>query len=376
MNERSWTETRSRPANEAGAKDVELGAETPALPSKLPAVMVTGIFVLLVFYTLYLTAEIAIPLTFALLLKLLLQPSVRMLSRIRIPQPLAALVMIALLFSAIGGGGYLLAGPATAWLQRAPESLPRLEQHLSMLKRPFEQMQQASKEVEKVTEGAGDNTTAVAVKGPGIVDYLFAGTRGLLTGLGITVLMLFFLLAFGDLFMRRLVEILPTFSDKKQAVEMSHEVEHNISAYLVTITIMNSLVGIATALAMWAIGLPDAILWGALAFVLNYVIILGPLTGVVLFFVVGLLGFDTLWHALLPPAAYLTIHVIEGETVTPMLLAKRFTLNPVLVMGSLIFWDWMWGVPGALLAVPMLAVFKIVCDRVRPLAALGHFIDG
>ncbi len=157
---------------------------------------------------------------------------------------------------------------------------------------------------------------------------------------------------------------------------MSHEVEENISAYLVTISIMNALVGVAAGLAMWAIGIPDPILWGTLAFILNYVLILGPLTGIGLFFLVGLMSFDTLWQALLPPAAYLTIHVIEGEWVTPMLVARRFTLNPVLVIGSLIFWDWMWGIPGALLAVPMLAVFKIVCDRVRPLAALGHFIEG
>jgi predicted PurR-regulated permease PerM len=159
-------------------------------------------------------------------------------------------------------------------------------------------------------------------------------------------------------------------------VAMSHEIEHNISAYLVTITIMNTLVGIATALAMWAIGLPDPVLWGALAFVLNFVLILGPLTGVCLFFIVGLLTFDALWQAVLPPAAYFGIHAIEGEWATPMLVARRFTLNPVLVIGSLIFWDWMWGIPGALLAVPMLAAFKIVCDRVRPLAAIGHFIGG
>ena len=139
---------------------------------------------------------------------------------------------------------------------------------------------------------------------------------------------------------------------------------------------MNALVGIAAGLAMWAIGIPDPILWGALAFILNYVLILGPLTGMALFFVAGLMSFDALWQALIPPGAYLIIHMIEGEWVTPMLVAKRFTLNPVLVIGSLIFWDWMWGIPGALLAVPMLAVFKIVCDRVRPLAALGHFIEG
>src|SRR6185437_12761222 len=254
--------------------------------------------------------------------------------------------------------------------------LPRLEQHLRIFRLPIARVQQATQQLEKIAEPGGDGAAAVTLKGPGLVDYIFASTRHLLAGLGITVLLLFFLLSAGDLFMRRLVEILPTFRDKKQAVEMSHEIEYNISAYLLTISAMNALVGAATAAAMYAIGLSDPILWGALAFLLNYVLILGPLTMLVLLFVVGLLSFDPLWLALLPPAVYIVIHIIEGELVTPMLVARRFTLNPVLVIGSLIFWNWMWGIPGALLAVPMLAVFKIVCDRVRPLAAVGHFMGG
>jgi predicted PurR-regulated permease PerM len=271
---------------------------------------------------------------------------------------------------------YAVAGPAASWVGKAPESLPRIEQRLTVLKRPIDRILNTTQQVEKMTEAPGAGAPSVTLKGPGLSDYLFSGTRSLLTGLGITVLLLFFLLAAGDLFMRRLVEILPTFRDKKQAVEISHEIERNISAYLVTITLMNALVGVATGLAMYAIGIADPVLWGAIAFALNYVLILGPATGVVMFFVVGLLSFDTLWGALFPPAVYLCIHVVEGEVVTPMLVARRFTLNPVLVIGSLIFWDWMWGIPGALLAVPMLAAFKIVCDRVEPLMRVGHFIEG
>jgi predicted PurR-regulated permease PerM len=370
-----WSDITSRPAEDTGAEPAVERAEGQALPSKMRSLAITGLFVLAIFYTLYFTAEIAIPLVFALLFKLLLQPGVRLLGRVKVPQPLGALTMIILLFALLGGGGYLLGGPATAWLERAPQSLPRLEEHLRAFKRPIEQVQEATKQVEQLTQNPGEGKP-ISVKGPGLVDYLFSSTRHLMSGLGITVLMLFFLLSSGELFMRRLVEILPNFRDKKRAVEMSHEVEENISAYLLTISVMNALVGVAAGLAMWAIGVPDPILWGALAFVLNYVLILGPLTGMALFFLAGLMSFDALWQALIPPACYLIIHMIEGEWVTPMLLAKRFTLNPVLVIGSLIFWDWMWGIPGALLAVPMLAVFKIVCDRVRPLAALGHFIEG
>jgi predicted PurR-regulated permease PerM len=189
------------------------------------------------------------------------------------------------------------------------------------------------------------------------------------------VLLLFFLLCSGDLFLRRLVEILPTLSDKKQAVDIWHEITRNISGYLVTISLMNAAVGIATAVATYMFGLSNPILWGVLAFVLNYILILGPLSGIAILFLAGLLTFDTTWQALLPAASYLAIHLTESA-VTPVLLARRFELNPVLVIISLLFWYWMWGIAGALLAVPLLASFKIVCDRIRPLMALGHFIGG
>jgi predicted PurR-regulated permease PerM len=114
-------------------------------------------------------------------------------------------------------------------------------------------------------------------------------------------------------------------------------------------------------------------LWGATALLLNYIPILGPLFGTLIFLLAGMLSFDSLWWALLPPALY---HLLEGETLTPMLLARRFTLNPVLVILSLVFWFWMWGVLGAILAVPLLAILKIICDRLRPLKALGHFLEG
>ena len=190
------------------------------------------------------------------------------------------------------------------------------------------------------------------------------------------MLFLYFLLVSGDIFLRRLVEILPRFSSKRQAVDISQQIESDISAYLVTITIMNAAVGIATGIVMWLTGIGDPILWGTVAFLLNYAPILGPTLGVVIFLLAGLLTIGTLWQALLPAGLYLGIHLVEGETVTPMLLARRFTLNPVLVILSLVFWFWMWGIPGAILSVPMLAITKIICDRVRPLAALGHFLEG
>ena len=357
----------------------------PAPPRDARAVFLACILALMVFYTLYFTGEIVLPLIFALLFKLLLTPGYGVLTRWHVPSPLAALIMMGLLVGVLGVFGYGLSAPASDWVSKAPQSLPRIEQHLSILRKPLDRLLNLTHRVEQMADpnrSGGDGKAAKAppapapAEGSSLAGYLFSGTRSLVTGIGITALLLFFLLVTGDVFMRRLVEILPHLSDKKQAVEISREIEHNVSAYLVTITIMNTLVGFATGLAMWAIGLPNPVLWGTMAFLLNYVLILGPLTGVFIFLGVGLLTFESFWHAMVPAAVYFSIHLIEGEAVTPMLVARRFTLNPVLVIGSLIFWDWMWGIPGALVAVPLLGVVKIVCDRVRPLMAIGHFIEG
>jgi predicted PurR-regulated permease PerM len=216
---------------------------------------------------------------------------------------------------------------------------------------------------------------AVAVKdGSGVASALALGTVTVLTRFLATMVVLFFLLASEDRLLRGLIEVLPRFSDKRQAVAIATEIQHHIGGYLLTITVMNTLVGIAAGLAMWACGLGDPILWGATAFLLNYVPILGPLTGVGIFLIAGIITLDGPWIALLPAAIYLLIHVAEGETITPMLLASRFKLNPVLVIVSLFFWHAMWGIPGALLAVPLLAMLKILCDHVEALKPAAHII--
>jgi predicted PurR-regulated permease PerM len=198
---------------------------------------------------------------------------------------------------------------------------------------------------------------------------LFTGTRSFASGFFTTLLFLFFLLVAGEIFLQRLVEIMPRFSGKRQAVGIANQIESDVSAYLLTVTAMNAVVGIATAAVMWLTGVGDPVLWGTVAFVLNFVPILGPLAGVLIFLLAGALAAKTVWLMLLTAGLYLGIHLVQGETITPMLFARRFTLNPVLVIVSLVFWFWMWGVPGAILSVPILAIsFATVSDPWQRLA--------
>src|SRR5450756_459991 len=346
------------------------------LPSDPKVIFLGGLFVLALLATAYVASEIVLPLIFAIILKLLLQPSLSILERWHVPRTIASLLLILTLFATIVGLGAAISGPARTWAAKLPEGIPRLEERLSFMQKPINALQLFLQQVEDFgATGPSSNATAAA-QGPTLLTQLFAGTRSFASGFFTTVLLLFFLLLSGDIFMHRLVEILPRFRNKRQIVTISHQIESDVSAYLVTITIMNAALGVATGLTMWLTGVGDPILWGTVAFLLNYVPILGPALGVLIFLFAGLLTHDTLWQALLPAGLYLGFHLIEGETVTPMLVARRFTLNPVLVIISLVFWFWMWGIPGVILSVPMLAIAKIICDRVRPLAAFGHFLEG
>jgi predicted PurR-regulated permease PerM len=347
-----------------------------SVPWDIKAVFQGGMFFLMLLGACYAAAEIVLPIVLALVLMLVLQPAMRLLERLHLPRGLAALAIILVLFGALAGLGTVLSGPAASWAEKLPQGIPKLKERLSFLSRPMAAVQTFISRAEGLAPGTEAKPLPVKVEGTGLSERLLNGTRNVVSGLLETVLVLFFLLISGDTFLRRLVEILPRFKDKRQAVDISNQIESDISAYLVTITIMNAAVGVATGTVVACAGLGDPVLWGTVAFLLNYVPILGPMIGVVIFLLAGLLTIETLWIAFLPAALYLGIHMIEGETLTPMLLARRVTINPVLVIVSLVFWYWMWGVPGAILATPMLAVIKIVCDRIQSLTAFGHFIEG
>jgi len=338
--------------------------------------------ILAVFYTLYFAAAIVLPFVLAIVLYLLLSPLMRFMShRLRLPRTLSALVLILALFCLVGGIGAAISVPASGWIARAPQSLPTLEKKLGFLREPINLAQNGLKQLATLL---GEDHRAAEPPAPSSVPTIsnlgsvggaiLLGTGAALGKVFTVLLLLFFLLSSGDTLLRRLVEVLPTWEDKKRAVQIAIEIERNVAGYLATITMMNALVGLAAGSAMWLLGLPDPLLWGTFAFLLNYVPIIGPITGIICFFFVGLFIYENPLEAFVPAGIYLTIHILEGETITPMLLARRLTLNPVLVIASLLFWNWLWGIPGALLSVPLLAVFKIVCDRLPGLAALGHML--
>jgi predicted PurR-regulated permease PerM len=300
------------------------------LPSDPKTVFLGGLFILALLGAAYVAREIILPLIFAFVLNLLLQPALRLLDRLHVPRTASALSLIVVLLALIVGLGTAVSGPAETWAAKLPEGIPRLKERLSFVQAPIDSLQQFLRQVEDFGQPRPPANAAPQTPSPTLFSTVFASTRNFASGFFTTVLFLFFLLVAGDVFLRRLVEILPGFGGKRQVVEISQHIESDISAYLITITIMNVAVGAAMALVTWLTGVGDPIFWGTVAFLLNYIPILGTAAGAVIFLFAGLLTIDLLWQALLPVVLYLGIHVIEGETVTPMLLAKRFTINPSL----------------------------------------------
>jgi predicted PurR-regulated permease PerM len=349
----------------------------PVLASPL-SISALILAVLATVYALYVGKEVVLPIMLAVVLKLLLQPTMDFLRlRLRLPSELAALILIIFLFAFIATVVFAISGPASAWIGKAPEFLPALKEKLQVLRQPIDYLQSMFKELESVAASPTQwaSVPTVAVKDPTAISSKLAwSTVSILSRLFSTMVILFFLLAAGDRLLRGLIEVLPRFADKRQAVDIAGEIQRQIGGYLVVITLMNGAVGILTGLAMWWCGLGDPILWGVAAFLLNYVPILGPLFGVGTFLVAGILALEWPWGAFTPAGLYLLIHIAEGEVITPLLLAKRFTLNPVVVIVSLFFWHALWGAPGALLAVPLLAMFKIASDRIEVLQPAGHIV--
>ena len=351
--------------------------EDMPLPTDVRTVFLGGLFGLAVLVVLYVTAEIVLPLVLAVVLKLLLQPLVRLLEGVRVPRPVGAVISVLLVLAALAGAIGALAGPATSWASKLPDAIPQLQSQLTYLQRPIAVMRNMSRQLDSVTGGEPVALPqAPPVKSVNILGTLFTGTATFTAGLFTTMIILFYLLVSGETFMRRLVEILPRFRDKRQAVEIAMHVERDVSAYLLTVACINAAVGLTTGLVMWACGVTNPALWGAIAFVLNFVPILGAMVGMVVFGMASVLSLGVTWWALAPVGLYFGIHLLEGEFLTPMVLARRFTINPVAVILALVFWYWMWGVAGAILAVPMLAITKIICDDLRPLRALGHLLEG
>lgn len=336
------------------------------------------IAVLLVLYTLYFSRTVVIPLVLAIMFNLVLTPVVLALARLKVPAPAGAGLVVFLFLLVLGIGVSTLAPPAADWLRRLPYVIDQLSDKLHFVQVPAKQLKQAEDALSNLGGAPPDTATQVVVmpQSTTLREVLLSETSRFMIGSGTTLVLLYFMLAMGDRFLRRLVAALPDFRTKKQVVEITHQLQSDMSHYLLTVSVINVAFGAVVAMAMFLAGMPNALLWGVMAAILNYIPFLGHTVSAIIIAVVALLSFDDIGRALIPPGLFIVIAALEGNVVTPMILARRLTLNPVAVVAALLIWGWMWGIVGLLLAVPLLVVVKIACDKIEPLRPVGEFLGG
>ncbi len=333
-----------------------------------------GLFILAVFYTLRLAQAFFLPIVLAILLDFLLSPLVRAFRRAGLPEPAGAGVVMLGLVATLGLGIYYLSGPAADYLALAPQSIERVREKIEGMRGSVAQVTEAAEQVERVTEVGEDDARSVEIKGPSLTKQVFGGTTAFLSSATVVIFLTYFLLAVGDLFLQKLVAVLPQFKDKRVAVTIFRETEAQISLYLFTTTLINLGVGVVTGIVMHLLGLPNAVLWGVVAMVLNFVPYVGAVANIVLLALAALVTFEDTGRALLVPGAFLALNLIESNLVTPAIYGNRMRLNTVALFIGLVFWWYIWGVAGAILAVPMMAAFKIACDHIESLSPIGEFL--
>lgn len=337
-----------------------------------------ALIVLLIFalaYVLQASRDLVLPIVVALVIAIVLSPVAAALRRLHLPHVLAAAIVVLFFAGAVAAGVYALTDPAVNWMERAPQTMRDVQKKLRKVRLPMMQAQQAAKQVEELTNVDGQKpANEVTVKAPSLAQRILTSTQRGLVYLAETVVLVFFILAFGDAFVRKLVKIPARLRDKIHVVQILQEIKQEVSHYLFTVACINAGLGTATGIAMWLLGMPNPVLWGVMAATFNFVPYLGSAVTLTVLTVVAVITFDTLAHAMLVPAVFLVLATLEGQIVNPIIVGRRMSLSPLVIVIALMMGAWVWGVVGVLLAVPILVMVKIFFTHSAHLAPYGEVL--
>lgn len=342
-----------------GVRDASPIAEVSRVWRTTSQVATIGIFVILLIAALEFARPLMLPLVSAFVVTMMLGPLSSRADRAGIPSLVTAIVLWVLVIAVCYGVIVLLAGPAIDWVGKAPEIGKSIQDKLRVLDRPWAMMQDLRKALMGDVSKPGVDIAAFvapvfSIVTPAIGEvFIFFGT-------------LFFMLI-GRTQLRRVTIAL--FEDREarlRTLKIMNDIEHNLTGYLSMVAVINVAVGVAGGAVAWAVGLPDPVAWAVLAFILNFLPYIGALLMEAALFLVGLVTFPTLTHAIAAPALFLLFATLEGHFITPSIIGRRLTLNPLTVFVSLVFWSWLWGPVGAFLAVPLLIMGLVAVNHLFP----------
>jgi predicted PurR-regulated permease PerM len=364
---------------------------TIAAPVNIRSAALTAILVLATIFLLQYAQPVLIPIVLAILISYMLTPIVSRLHRMKIPLFIGAGLAVAMLVAILGGALWSVSDDAIRIVEDLPRAARQMretirQQRLGRADTPLEKVQEAAKEIERAAAEATLTPTAPSgVQRVQIVeptfragDYLWWGSMGIVgfaSEMTMILFLVYFLLATGDLYKRKLVKIGgDTLSRKKVTVQILDEINYQIENYLVTLFATSLLVAALTSAALWYLGLREWLFWGIVSGVLNTIPYFGPVIVSGALFVVGYLQFQALGPSFLVSAAALVITSLEGWLLTPVLMGRAARMNPVAIFVGLLFWSWVWGAWGVILAVPMMMMIKAISDRVEDLQPVAELI--
>ncbi|GAA0700750.1 putative PurR-regulated permease PerM [Dyella sp. SG562] len=320
------------------------------------------LLLLALLYTVTLARDLLIPLVLAGFIGLAFNPIVAFAARRRVPRWLSASFLVIALIAGIGNGIARLTPPALEWFHDAPSLVRNFVPKLRTIMQPLEAANRATQSLV-----GGQLSRPPPRAAPVTIDAwdVLAGTPKVLAAVLTVVLLVFFFLIYGDTLLRRLVEIAPNFRYKRRTVSIVRSIQVEVSRYILTTVVINATLGVVTATMLWAYAVPDPLLWGSVAMIANFIPYVGSITTTALLAVVGLIHFDQPGQALLPALTFAGITAVEGNLITPLIQGRRMRLSPVAILLWLLVWGWLWGIPGALLAVPMLTSVKLIAEKIR-----------
>ncbi len=307
-------------------------------------------------------AEFFLPLTAAIVIAIALVPLLEWLERRGVPSALASFFALATFLAIVNAALAIIVVPATGWFARIPESIPRIQSNLAPLIDFYSTLQRfVDRTLMSVASGTEATAQAVAATAPtSVVDYFISSAPSAAIQLFFAVLVIFFFLAGWTRLRKGTIRRRGSFDGAMQTARVIQNVVDATADYLATITMINAILGLSVALLLWALGMPSPFMWGGIVSICNFVPYLGPIVAAVLLGLGGLMTFDAVGLALLPALIFIGVHLVEANLITPLVLGKRLTINPLLILVSLSFWGWVWGTPGALLAVPLLLILQTV----------------
>lgn len=353
-----------------GDRDIYLVLRTIMRVLIYLAVLISGVIF-------YFGKDIVMPIVLGLIISLTLAPVVRTLYRFRIPSPLGALLVVASLSSVFGLGVSALSTPVGDMFESLPNISQKLKMHIRQFQPTLDEISRAGEQVDELTSGnSNEEINEVVIEGPGLISSAASTVATGFTSVFIALLLSVFMLGSGNLFYEKLVAAVPTLADKKRAIRIIKAVEHSVSHYLLTITIINVCLGTVIAGLLFLIDAPNPLLWGIIAAAFNFLPFLGAIAGALLLAAISIGTYDSLSAAIIPPVIYYACSAIEGNLITPLIIGRRLQLNIVAVFLSVAIWGWLWGLAGALMAVPILVFVSVLCEHIKSLQGLGHFLTG